>query len=67
MYRIVLRDLDGDDAGEFRTSTLAWGLGETFTTGDGRRLRIVDMLPVPESDDPRLAGAWMVEAASPES
>jgi hypothetical protein len=36
-----------------------------FTTGDGRRLRIVDMLDVPESemDGLRLAGVWLVQPA----
>jgi hypothetical protein len=63
VYRIVLRDLDGDDAGEFQTLTLAWGLGDVFTTGDGRKLRIVDMLPVPLEADIRLGGLWMVEPA----
>jgi hypothetical protein len=59
----VLRDLDGDDAGEFRTAHIPWGLGDVFTTGDGRRLRIVDILPVVVDDDPRVGGCWMVEPA----
>ena len=63
MYRVLLRGLDGNDAGEFQTSTLAWAVGDTFATGDGRRLRIVDRLPVPDSDDVRLVGAWLVEPA----
>jgi hypothetical protein len=63
VYRVVLRDLDGDDAGELQAATLAWGLGDVFTTGDGRKLRIVDQLPVPLEPDIRLGGVWMVEAA----
>ena len=35
-------------------------------TGDGRTLRIVDMLELPESEagDLRLGGVWVVEAAN---
>jgi hypothetical protein len=61
VYRIELRGIDGGDAGEFQTLTLAWGLGDVFTTGDGRKLRIVDQLPIPVDADIRLGGLWMVE------
>jgi hypothetical protein len=54
---------------EFRVATLAWGLGDVFTTGYDHRLRIIDLLPVPvpvpewEADDLRLACVWLVEPA----
>jgi hypothetical protein len=53
-----------NDVGKVMLATTAWGLGDVFTTGDGRKLRIVDMLPVPESEagDLRLGGVWVVEA-----
>jgi hypothetical protein len=44
---------------------MPWGLGEVFTTGDGRRLQIVDILPVQKSarEDLRFMGVWRVEPA----
>ena len=63
--RFLLRDAEtGDAAGEFRVSSPVWGLGDVFVTGDGRRLRIVDMLdPPPERDD--VDGLWLVEPVEP--
>jgi hypothetical protein len=63
MFPYVLRDAETmDDVGVFTSATSAWGLGEPFTTGDGRRLRIVDMLPS-SSPDVRDGGVWLVEPA----
>jgi hypothetical protein len=50
MFRYVLRDAEMNDVGEVTFATTAWGLGDSFTTGDGRKLRIIDMLAVPESE-----------------
>ena len=37
----------------------AWRLGDVFTTGDGRKLRIVDMLRLPEQEAVDLRfGVW---------
>jgi hypothetical protein len=46
-------------------SEAAWGLGDVFTTGDGRKLRIVDLLQLPEQEavDLRRGGVWVVEPA----
>jgi hypothetical protein len=44
--------------------TVAWGLADVFTTGDGRKLRIIDMLPIPVDADIRLGGLWTVEPAT---
>jgi hypothetical protein len=54
-----------NDLGSVTFSTTAWGLGDVFTAGDGRKLRIVDMLQLPEQDavDLRLGGVWVVEPA----
>jgi hypothetical protein len=59
----VLRDTDMNDLGSVTFSTPQWGLGDVFTTGDGRKLRIVDVLELPESEavDLRLGGVWVVE------
>jgi hypothetical protein len=59
----VLRDTDMNDVGSVTFPTTMWGLGDIFTTGDGRKLRIVDMLELPEQQKPdlRLAGVWVVE------
>jgi hypothetical protein len=48
-----------NDVGEFVSATPEWDVGDRFTTGDGRRLRIVDMLET--ADDVRVYGAWVVE------
>jgi hypothetical protein len=65
MFRFVLRDTDMNDLGSVTFSTTTWSLGDVFTTGDGRKLRIVDMLNLPEQDavDLRLGGVWVVEPA----
>lgn len=59
----LLRDAEtGDDAGSFRVSNPRWGLGDVFVTGDGRRLRIVDMLEVVPTG---VNGVWLVEPVEP--
>jgi hypothetical protein len=40
----VLRDTDMNDLGSVTFSTPQWGLGDVFTTGDDRKLQIVDVL-----------------------
>jgi hypothetical protein len=42
--RFVLRDTDMNDLGSVTFSTPQWGLGDVFTTGDDRKLQIVDVL-----------------------
>jgi hypothetical protein len=55
MFPYVLRNTEMKDAGEFMSATPEWDAGDRFT-GDGRRLRIVDMLET-ESDDLDAYGA----------
>jgi hypothetical protein len=59
MYR--LHYADGSDAG---TATYAVLIGpdETIWTGDGRHLRMLDVVPVEEEDSPYV-GLLRVEAA----
>ena len=42
----------GDELGEFHTAVPNWQPGEKFLTGDGRRFRIVRIVPVGEVDSP---------------
>ena len=67
MYRFVLRDTDMNDLGDVLFATPVWGLGDVFTTGDGRKYRIHDKLELPEQEKPdlRLAGVWVVEPVEP--
>jgi hypothetical protein len=44
MFQYVLRDTDMNDVGQFVSATPEWDVGDRFTTGDGRRLRIVTCL-----------------------
>ena len=45
MYRYRLHTADGSDAGEARYAVLIEP-GETIRTGDGRLLRVLDVVPV---------------------
>jgi hypothetical protein len=62
--RFELRYADGEDAGSFRTSAPDWWAGDIFTTGDGRKLRILRTIPiekVAEFVDHPPAAIWEVE------
>jgi hypothetical protein len=43
--RYELRDSDGNYAGTFVTTVQEWHVGDTFSTGDGRSLRITGIVP----------------------
>ena len=60
-----LRDAESaDTAGTFTTAVPGpWNIGDIFITGDGRRLRIVDIIDSEPPDDPRCTGVWLVEPA----
>ncbi len=50
-----------DELGEFETIVPNWSVGDEFTTGDGRRFRIVGIVGVP--DDVGIYNAlWKVES-----
>ncbi|MGZ4332964.1 MAG: hypothetical protein ACXVRJ_01650 [Gaiellaceae bacterium] len=61
--RYELRYGDGAYAGTFVTTVPAWQVGDAFTTGDGRSLRITEIVPpelIEVSDRPK-HGLWEVE------
>jgi hypothetical protein len=60
IYRYRLYKPDGSEAGEAHYAVLIQP-GETIRTGDGRRLRVVDVVPVGE-DSIESAGFLTVEA-----
>jgi hypothetical protein len=61
LYRYRLYNADGSDAGEAHYALLIRP-GETIWTGDGRKLRVVDVVPVDDDDSP-FAGFLTVDAA----
>ena len=44
-FRYELRSSDGKYAGTFVTPVPEWHVGDTFRTGDGRDLRITEIVP----------------------
>jgi hypothetical protein len=62
-FRFRLYSDDWDELGEFETVVPNWSTGDEFTTGDGRRFRIVGIVGVP--DDVGIYNAlWKVESVS---
>lgn len=61
MYRYKFHTSDGSDAGEAHYAVMVEP-GETVRTGDGRLLRVLDVVPVLEEDSP-FVGRLKVEAA----
>lgn len=61
--RYELRDRQGRYQGTFVTDDRVRQVGDVFTTGDGRVLRIVG-IAVPEQslERPAYAGGWVVDA-----
>jgi hypothetical protein len=49
-FRYVLNSPEGEDLGEFVTAVPDWRVGEAFQTGDGRRFRILEIVPFLEED-----------------
>jgi hypothetical protein len=59
-FRFRLYSADWDELGEFETIVPNWSAGDESLTGDGRRFRIVGIVPVP--DDVGVFNAlWKVE------
>ena len=61
MFRYRLHSQDGDDLGE-ATYAVVIKPGEEILVGNGRRLRVLDVVPMDE-EDARLAGLLKVEPA----
>jgi hypothetical protein len=62
MFRFRLFSPDGDNLGDFVTAVPDWKVGDTFTTGDGRRFRILAIATDVEPHLPVMA-LWEVEPA----
>jgi hypothetical protein len=52
MPKYRLYDVDGADTGEMRLGDLPIKPGEEIFLGPGRRLRVLDVIPVEEEDAP---------------
>jgi hypothetical protein len=60
--RYELRDRQGDYRGTFVTDDRSWQIGDVFTTGDRRVLRIIgSAVPERSFERPAYAGGWIVE------
>ena len=62
MFRYRLHSPEGDDLGE-ATYAVVIKPGEEIIVGNGRRLRVIDVVPIEEDDNSPLAGLLRVEAA----
>ena len=61
-FRYELRNRRGDYAGTFVTDVEQWEIGDVFTSGDGRPLRITGINDAEQSRDrPSYTCAWEVE------
>lgn len=58
-FRYRLHSTEGDELGEFTTIVPNWTVGDTFTSGDGRRSRIRRMVPFEEVGE--FNATWEVE------
>jgi hypothetical protein len=61
MFRDRLHTPDGDDLGE-ATYAVVIKPGEEILVGNGRRFRVVDVVPIEDEDSP-FVGLLQVEAA----
>ena len=62
MYTYRLHLEDGSDAGEATYAVLVKP-GEEILVGNGRRFRVVDVVPFEEEDESRFVALLKVEAA----
>ena len=62
MFRYRLHLEDGSDAGEATYAVLVKP-GEEILVGNGRRFRVVDVVPFEEEDESPFVGLLKVEAA----
>jgi hypothetical protein len=62
LYRYRLHNTDGSEAGEAEYAVLIRP-DEVIWTGDGRKLRVVDVVAIEEGEASPYVGLLMVEAA----
>lgn len=60
-FRYRLHSSEGDELGQFNTIVPNWSVGDVFTTGDGRKFRILKMAPIEDVDNAVFHGMWMVK------
>lgn len=60
-FRYRLYSNDWDELGEFHTAVPNWSKGDEFLVGDGRRFRIVGIVPFPGADDVPFNAFWKVK------
>jgi hypothetical protein len=63
VYRYRVHDTDGDDLGELQHPAPNLEPGDTVTTEDGRRWRVVRYVPAPERL--RCFGCWRSNRSRP--
>jgi hypothetical protein len=61
MFRYRMHSLDGDDLGE-ATYAVMIKAGEEVLVGNGRRLRVLDVVAFDEDDESPFVGMLKVEA-----
>ena len=61
MFKYRLHSPNGDDLGE-ATYAVMVKVGEEILVGNGRRFRVLDLVPIDQEDSP-LVGLLKVEAA----
>jgi hypothetical protein len=67
-FRYELCDNNGSYTGTFVTEIERWQIGDVFTTGDGRTLRITAITaPERSNNRPAYTDRWNVEAVQPQS
>lgn len=59
-FRSRLFSPGGDDFGEYETVVPNWCTGDEFTAADGRRFRLLEILPAPQGVG-RYDAFWTVE------
>ena len=62
MSTYLLHLADGSDAGQVTYAVLV-KVGEEILVGNGRRFRVLDVVPFEEEDESRFVGLLKVEAA----
>ncbi len=66
MFRYRLHSPDGDDLGE-ATYAMMIKPGEEILVGNGRRFRVLDVVPFDEEDESPFVGLLRVEAGTSKS
>jgi hypothetical protein len=61
VFRCRLHSTELDELGDFSTLVPNWTVGDTFTTGNDERFRILKIAPVGDADDAVINAMWMVE------